>query len=174
MGVKVSGRRAEQRMRRAEEIVRAYVGEGLRLQEIGARFGLHRETVAEILEKAGVRKRASQLTRDQRKRRDEEIVRLYVQERLSLREAAARCGLSVSGIRSILERAGVQARSTSHLVLTREELAQRNREIVRLHREEGLAARQISGQLALGIEQVYMVLRAAGISRGSSSHPGMS
>ena len=52
MGVKVSGRRAEQRMQRAEEIVHAYVGEGLRLQEIGARFGLHRDTVAEILEKA--------------------------------------------------------------------------------------------------------------------------
>jgi DNA-binding CsgD family transcriptional regulator len=158
-------------MRRAEEIVRAYVGEGLRLQEIGARFGLHRETVAEILEKAGVRKRASQPTRDQRKRRDEEIVRLYVQERLPLREIGARCGLSVSGIRGILERAGVQARSRSRLVLTHKELAQRNWEIVRLHLEEGLAARQISGQLALGVERVYTVLRAAGISRRRSGHP---
>jgi len=171
MGVQVSGRRAEQRMQRAEEIVHAYVGEGVRFREIGARFGLHRETVAEILEKAGVRKRASHPTRDQQTRRDGEIIRLYVEERLSLREIAARCGLSVSGIRGILERAGVQARSTSHLALTREELAQRNLEIVRLHLEEGLAARQISGRLALGVERVYTVLRAAGISRRRSGHP---
>jgi DNA-binding CsgD family transcriptional regulator len=158
-------------MQRNEEIIRAYLGEGLPLQEIGVRFGFHRETVAKILEKAGVRKRASRTTGDLLKQRDGEIIRLYVEERLSLREIVARCGLSVSGIRSILERAGVQARSTSHLVLTREELAQRNLEIVRLHLEEGLAARQISGQLALGVERVYTVLRAAGISRRRSGHP---
>ena len=173
MGVKVSGRRAEQRTQRNEEIIRVYVGEGLSLQEIGVRFGLHRDAVAEILERAGVRKRASRPTGDLQEQRDGEIICLYVEERLSHREIAARCGLSASGIRSILERAGVQARSTSHLALTREELTQRNREIVRLHLEEGLAARQISGQLALGIERVYTVLRAAGISRRRSGDPSV-
>jgi DNA-directed RNA polymerase specialized sigma subunit len=97
--------------------------------------------------------------------RNQEIVRLYVEERLTLREVGARFHLSHERVRQILERAGVSRRSSSVHRLTPQELAQRNQEIVRLYVEDGLTLREVGERFGVTERQLSWVLKPAGLSR---------
>jgi DNA-directed RNA polymerase specialized sigma subunit len=106
--------------------------------------------------------------------RNKEIVHLYVQHRLTLREVGARFQLSRDQVADILRRAGVGRRTRSVHRLTPQELAQRNQEIVRLYVEDGLTLREVGGRLGVSERQVSRVLEATGVSRrkaGTRSGP---
>ena len=103
----------EDLIERNKEIVHLYVQHRLTLGEVGARFHLSRDQVGMILEKAGVSRRsrsAHRLTPQELAQRNQEIVRLYAEDGLTLREAGGRLGVSERQAWRVLETAGVSRR----------------------------------------------------------------
>ena len=147
---------------RVQELARLYSEGGLTLRQLGGRFDISGERVSHILEEAGVRPRriGESVTPEGLARRTVEAVRLYVEERLSLREIATRLGLTHPTVIRTLERAGVRRRSSSKLGLSQEELAERNEQIRRLCLEEGLTNGEIERRLGLTRQIVIYALRA--------------
>ncbi len=90
------------------EIVRLYVEEGLPLDKVGARFGLTRGRVRQILRTCGVspRRGSCRLLEEQQTQRNQEIIRLYVEEGLSLKKIGERLGLSDFAVRHVVGRVG--------------------------------------------------------------------
>ncbi len=97
--------------------------------------------------------------------RNQEIVRLYVEEGFTLRELGARFGLSHEGVRLILKKAGGPVRGVRRLIPQGRQLIG-SQEIIRLHVEEGLAVRDIRARFGLTGRQVSGILRRAKGSRG--------
>jgi len=161
----------EEEVQRDQEIVRLYVEEGLSLEKAGARLGLTSERVRQKLERRGVSPRngSCRLTHEQQARRDQEIVRLYVEEGLSLKKIGARFGLSDFAVRHILERAGVTRRAGGLCHLLRDQQMHRNREIVRLYVEESLTGKELGARFGLSETGISYTLRRAGVHRRSPS-----
>ncbi len=156
----------EQLTQRDQQVVRLYVEDCLSLEKIGARFKLDKATVRGILERAGVNRRycGSRLPREQLTHRNQEIVRLYVEEGLTLREVGARVGLSGEGVRLILKEAGGPVRGVRRPIPPEQLIG--SQEIIRLYVEEGLAVRDIRARFGLTGRQVSGILRRAKGSRG--------
>lgn len=146
---------------RSREITHAYVQEGLSLQEVGARFGLSRGTVSEILRRAGL---GGSLRRritggpPHLKGRNDEIARLYAEGGLTLREIGERFNLSSERVRQIGRRAGARPRVAR---VPFEHLSKRNREIIRLYVKEGLTSKEIGARFDLGHAYVCQIARRA-------------
>lgn len=95
---------------RTKEIVGAYVEDQLSLEEVGARFRLSPTCVREILIRAGVGCRRPGWPAWRSKalaRRNQEIVRLCLEEGLKRREVAARFHLRPETVSCILARANM-------------------------------------------------------------------
>ena len=104
-------------------------------------------------------------------KRNQEIVRSYVEERLTLGEVGERFHISRRQVAEILERAGVSRRSRSAHRLTSQQLAERNQEIVRLYVEDGLTLREAGGRFGVSERQVSRVLETVAVGRRK---PGLS
>lgn len=111
---------------------------------------------------------------EQLRKRDDEILRLYVEEGLSPEGLAARFGLRPSTVHGILRHRGVSLRRLSSGAPPH--LKERNDEIARLRAEEGLTLKEIGERFNLGKERVRQVLIRAGVPRevqggkGSRTH----
>jgi DNA-directed RNA polymerase specialized sigma subunit len=178
-----SGWRNSALAKRNEEIIRLYVEKRLALTQVAALSGLNPMTVSDILREAGVSRRKPgppQLHMTERnqetvrshdsakspiedmRERTLHIVHLYVDKRLSLREVATCVGLNHVTVLKELERAGVSRRRVSGPQLS---LMQRNEEITRLYREEGLTQTEIGGCMDLSPKHVSRILKGLGVSR---------
>lgn len=155
--------------RRHEEIARAYVEEGLTLEEVGRRFGLSPSTVFYVLQKAGVggrRRRGRDLTQ-----RNQDIARLYLEERLTLGEIGERFDVSQKWVRRILKRLGVSLRRRSRGPPEPEHLRGRNEEIARLYAEGDLTLREIGERFNLSRERVRQIAKRAGVTLRVARRP---
>ena len=174
--------------KRNEHIIHAYNQEKLSLAQVGALFGLNPMTVSDILREAGVSRRKpsppqSHITErnqetarsrdstespiEDMRERTLQIVHLYVDKGLSLREVATCVGLNHGSVLKELERAGISRRRVSGPRLS---LIQRNEEIARLYREEGLTHKEIGARMDVSRRYVYCILKGLGVpasQRGS-------
>jgi DNA-binding CsgD family transcriptional regulator len=101
---------------------------------------------------------------EQLRKRDDEILRLFVEEGLSPEGLAARFGLRPSAVHGILRHRGVSLRRLSSGAPPHHK--ERNDEMARLRAEEGLTLKEIGERSNLGKERVCKVLIKAGVSRG--------
>jgi len=165
---------------RNDQIVHAYVKEGLTLKEVGRRFDLSAERVRQILRGAGAKARprgADAKVRGERlKGRNLEIVRLYVEERLTLAKIGARVGLSPGRTSQVVgtagvsrRRPGVAGRKKGTPLGSAEERRKRNDEIVRLYTEGRLPAKEVAARFGLTECGVLYILNAAGVRRRSKA-----
>ena len=156
---------------RNEEIIRLYVKEGLTLREVGGRFGLSRERVRQILERAGVPRRKHRRGRAKPVPTDmwehvPEVIHLYTENGLSLKEIGERFGRSHVAVINLLEAAGVRRRSggwRSHWPWRDAE--QRTQEIARVYVQEGLSLEQVAARFDLNRITVRRILQKAGVPR---------
>lgn len=169
---------------RNEDIIHAYDQEKLSLAQVGALHGLKYDRVSDILREAGVSRRkpgpprlnVTERNKDTLRRHDPikppiddvrertlQIVHLYDGENLSIKEVATCVGLNTSTVQQALKSAGVSRRSISGPRLS---LMQRNQEIARLYREEGLTHKEIGARMDLGPHQVYRILKGLGVPGG--------
>jgi len=99
---------------RTKEIIPAYVEEELSLEEVGARFGLSATCVRDVLVRAGVSRRSRVPCPAWRSkalaRRNQEIIRLCLEEGLKRKEVAARFDLRPETVSRILARANLHRR----------------------------------------------------------------
>lgn len=145
---------------RNHEIARLY-GEGLSVPELGARFRLSPSTIATILTRRGVSlKRLSSGALPHLKERNDEIVRLYEREGLTLRQIGRQFDLSPERVRQLVRRAGVPPRRSG------ERFRERDAKIVRLYVEERLTLKDIGARFGLSQPCVSQIVSAAGMSRG--------
>lgn len=163
--------------RRNREIARLYTEEGLTLAAIGARFGITRQRVRQVLEETGVSGRTSHTGLRPRllAQRDKEIGRLYVHHGLTITQIGQRLGLGYSTVRHALIRAQVRRRSPgprcrqgTRYSVVRDLLPQRNREMMRLYREGHLTISEIGLQFQRDESTVARILREAGVDMGVS------
>jgi DNA-directed RNA polymerase specialized sigma subunit len=166
------------------EIVHAYLEMRASTEKVATLFGISPETVAGVLEKAGMprpggkcvngrrpgaagpRKGTPLLPPNDRRKRDQEIVRLYQQERLSLRQVGARVGLSDSAVLHALQAAGVPRRSPSwRLSWPWRDAEQQRREIVDAYLEMGASIDKVATLFGISPKTVAGVLEKAGIPR---------
>ena len=97
-------------------VVRLY-HRGWSSQQIADQFGCSRRTVCNRLERAGVPRTGNGLGRGNHKNQvlsaaqQREVIRLYVEEKLSCNRIKDRMGCSIFPIRRILHRAGIAMRS---------------------------------------------------------------
>ncbi|UCH86093.1 MAG: helix-turn-helix domain-containing protein [Dehalococcoidia bacterium] len=179
-----SGSRDRALAQRNEDIIHAYDQEKKSLAQVGALFGLKKDRVSDILREAGVSRRKPSPSRlritgrdietvrrhdpikppiDDVSERTLQIVHLYLEENLSLKEVATCVGLNPSAVQQTLKNAGVSRRSISGPRLS---LMQRNQEIARLYREEGLTLKEIGARVNLSLDHVHRILKKLGVRRG--------
>jgi len=96
------------------------------------------------------------------KERNQEIVRLYVEELLTVAEVGARLRLSPSGVWHILARAGVNRRKPGPRPTTH--LRERNDEIARAYAQEGLTLEGVGRRFGLSPSGVWHILARAGVN----------
>lgn len=158
---------------RNEEIIRLYVKERLTLREVGGRFGLSRERVRQILERAGVPRRkhssgrAKPVPTDMWERKAE-VIHLYLENGLSLKQTGERFGRSHVAVINLLKAAGIRRRSRSwRSHWPWRDAEQRTQEIARVYVQEGLSLEQIAARFDLNRLTVRRILQKAGVNRRS-------
>ncbi len=143
-----------------EEIVRLYTVKRLGVPEIAQSFSVNTSTIYERLRACGIpirsKSEALRLTLD-----DDEIVRLYTIERLSLAEVAQQFGVSIPTICSRLEARGIARRSISEA----QRLKLDDNEIERLYIIERLPMAEIARQFGVKAQTILRRLEARGVSR---------
>jgi DNA-directed RNA polymerase specialized sigma subunit len=140
------------------------------LKDIGARFGLSQPRVSQVVSAAGMsrsvagRKKGTHLLpAEERRKRNQEIVRLYTEGRLPAKEAAARFGLTEEGVLYILRVAGVRRRSRSWRAhWPWKDANERSKEITAAYVKEGLSILEIAARFGLSQECVYETLDGIG------------
>jgi DNA-binding CsgD family transcriptional regulator/predicted DNA-binding protein (UPF0251 family) len=152
-----------------EEVVRLYT-RGLSARQAGAGIGLSTDQVYRILRKAGVkrRRRGSRPPSVGVKQRNREVVRLYDQEGLTLREVGARVGLSHERVRKILEAADVSRRGGPARFPPREQIAI-TQQALHLYVEDCMTLQQVGARLGLSARTVERMLETAGVHRRRGS-----
>jgi len=104
------------------------------------------------------------------RKRDEEIIRLYSEEGLTVKEIGPLFGLTHVRVIQILEKAGVNRRSRgwrSHWPWR--DMEQRRREIAHVYVEEELSLNEVGARLGLSTSCVRQELIRAGVDRRHAS-----
>ena len=91
-----------------EEIKKLYM-EGMTSGKLAKKYGCHRVTVCNILKKAGITVNPSV---EGRKFRTEDAIRLYQEERLTVREIAKKLGVCEGSIYKCLKRNNIDTKRT--------------------------------------------------------------
>jgi transposase-like protein len=145
---------------------RLYSDTGMRLSELGVRFGVSPQTVLKWLEAASVPRRAGAIS----VRTDldnDDIRRLYVDGGCTAAEIAQQLGCAPSTVYHRLSRMGVSRR----LPAPRHRSRPDETTLRRLYIEQGLTLRQVALRYAVSPQAVHGWLRAAGIQRRPSGAP---
>jgi transposase-like protein len=143
-----------------------YVGEGMTIAALAARFEVAPQTVHNWLIAAGVPRRPSPAT----VRRDissDEIVRLYVDGGLSAAEVAEQLGCSASLVYVRLARRGVPRRDRG----ARRRRRPADSELAHLYGEGGLSLRELARRYGVSAQAVQRWLIAGGIERRPPGAP---
>jgi DNA-directed RNA polymerase specialized sigma subunit len=161
---------AEYRRWRKQEIARLYLERRWTLKEIGKHFGLSHVAVINVLEGGGIRRRTrgwrSGWPWKDRNELSEEVIGLYVEEGLTVKQVGGRLGLSGACVGRVLMREGVDRRHPGWY--RRQRLAQRNREIVRLCLQEGLKRKDVAARFDLRPETISGILAKEKLRRGQA------
>ena len=161
---------------RNDEIARLYAEGDLTLKEIGERFSLSKERVRQIATRAGVpRKKGGRTPRGGRRyalvprdmwKYKQEIIHLYVDKRLSLKEIGERFGRSHVAIIHLLEAADIRRRVRGwRSGWPWRDSTQRTEEITHAYLGDRLTLRQVAARFDLSPECVRQILIRAGVPR---------
>lgn len=151
-----------------DEIIRLYTEEHLSGPQIQRRLGIgqHR-TIYRVLDKAGIKlPKVGLANPDKGPELAAEIVRLYVEEKLTGPEIKQKLGLrSVTTVYAALHRAGIER--PSHGVQASIDAAQRSAQVVALWKS-GVPFQQIRDSLGISVTHIYRILNDAGIKPSKS------
>jgi transposase len=143
-----------------------YVGEGMTIAAVAARFGVAPQSVHNWLVAAGVPRRPSPAT-VRRDISDDEIVRLYVDGGLSAVEVAEQLGCSTSLVYARLARLGVPRRDRG----ARRRRRLGDSELAHLYGEGGSSLRDLARRYGVSAQAVQRWLVAGGIERRPPGAP---
>lgn len=130
--------------------------ETMTVREISEKLGKHKNNVREELKRLGLRaKRAEMKRKDVRKHED--VRKMYVEEKKTLRQIGKVLGITGERVRQILQVQGVESRKVNHHAL---EIGEKNRERVLELWEEGKTAKEICESMGIGQNAVLRHLKS--------------
>ena len=147
----------------AEQLIAAYLDQGLSVGECVERFGISREIVRRTLDSGGV-------ARDRRRRRqriridEQALITAYRDRQLTIAQCAEEFATSPSTVRRILRRNDIPARPPGRRSLRR--LPEQS--IVSAYRDERLSVRQCAARFRASTRTIVRVLEQAGVPRRPS------